>query len=339
MKTVSVDIVVYPGFRALEVVGPLTVFKQANDCLQQSKQAGGYSIQIAATAAGVVSSDIETQVVASKALGPAVAHTVIIPGTTDVSFLSLDTASELKLWLAREGHRAERIGALCVGTLLLAEAGLLNGRPAVTHWSFAKSLQSTHPHIQVEEGRLFNRHGNAWTCAGVTAGIDLALAFVEEDFGLQLATEVAKELVLFTKRPGAEPQLSAHLNHPRTISDSIERAKQWVLSNSHRRVRTADIAKAAAMSERNFVRVFQRETGRTPSEYLCEARFEAATRDLAGTSHPIKAIASRCGFGAYTSMRKVFLSRVGVSPRAYRVALGRGDVDDDLDLDTDGAAG
>ncbi|CAB3655855.1 GlxA family transcriptional regulator [Paraburkholderia rhynchosiae] len=327
MKTVSVDIVVYPGFRALEVVGPLTVFKQANDCLRQTNQAGGYSVQIAATGTGTVASDIDTHVFATKGLGPLVAHTVIIPGTTDVSFLGLETASELKLWLAREGHRAERIGALCVGTLLLAEAGMLNGRPAVTHWSFAKSLQLTHPHIQVEEGRLFTRHGNAWTCAGVTAGIDLALAFVEEDFGLQLATDVAKELVLFTKRPGAEPQLSAHLNHPRTICDSIERAKQWILSNSHQRVRTSDIAKAAAMSERNFVRVFRRETGRTPSEYLCDVRFEAATRDLAGTSHPIKTIASRSGFGTYTSLRKVFLERVGVSPRAYRLASGRADID------------
>jgi transcriptional regulator GlxA family with amidase domain len=337
MKTVTVDIVVYPGFRALEVVGPLAVFKQANECLRQSKQAGGYSVRIASTVVGVVTSDVETQVVASKLLGHALAHTVIIPGATDVSFPGLETASELKQWLAREGHKAARIGALCVGTLLLAEAGLLNGRPAVSHGSFAKTVQATHPHIEVEEGRLFDRHGNAWTCAGATAGIDLALAFVEEDFGSRIATDVAKELVLFTKRPGATPQLSAHLNRPRTTSDSVERARQWVLANSHRRIRTADIAKAAAMSERNFVRVFQRETGRTPSEYLCEARFEAAKRNLADTSDSIKAIACRCGFGSYTSMRKVFLARVSVSPRAYRVALGKAEVGDDPGAD--GASG
>ncbi|MES2257093.1 MAG: helix-turn-helix domain-containing protein [Pseudomonadota bacterium] len=314
----TVDLIVYPGFKAMEAVGPMSVFEYANLHLQRRGQGTGYDVRIASTQIGEVRSDTLMSLHASKILSPlALPDDAIIVGARHIE-AALQNASSIVDWVRAVSPRINRLAALCSGAFFLASAGILDGKRATTHWGVAARLQAEFPGIAVDADAIFVREGNLWTSAGVTAGIDLALAFVEEDFGRELALEVATEMVVYLKRPGGQSQFSSHLLVQRTARSSIREIQSWVLDNLHQRLSVTLLAQKAMMSERHFTRVFQQEVGLSTQEFIEACRFERATQLLADLALPIKSVAARSGFTDEAQMRRVFQKKLGITPKTYR---------------------
>jgi transcriptional regulator GlxA family with amidase domain len=224
----------------------------------------------------------------------------------------------LSVWLRKTAPRVRRVGAVCVGAFLLAEAGLLDGRRATAHWKFGRELARRYPAVRVEDEPLWVKDGNIYTSAGISASIDLALAWVEEDCGAGLAHEAARELVLFLRRPGGQPQLSVSLASQASEMTSIRELQIWIAEHVERRLSVEHLAERMAMSVRHFERVFTREVGTTPSQYLLQARVEAARRRLERTDRGLKEVAKAVGFGSADVMRRAFVRLLGITPRKYR---------------------
>ena len=259
---------------------------------------------------------------ATKALNLlALPHTAIIVGARDIED-AIAASPQIVEWVKTASSRLTRTAALCSGAFFLAAAGLLNGKRATTHWALAALLQTRHPEVIVDADCIFVREDTLWTSAGVTAGIDLTLALVEEDFGRDLALEVARDLVVYLKRPGGQSQFSVHLSSQRTEHQGISGLQIWLLANLDKRISIADMAARVLMSPRNLARVFQRETGMPPMAFVEQARVEAARRALEDDALPIKTIAVQVGFRTYDPMRKAFLKWLSVTPRAYRARFG-----------------
>ena len=334
----TITLVVYPGFKALEAIGPLSVFDYANVHLRQRGLPDGYAVQIAAAQRGPVPSDTLMQLDATLALAdwqaeaaPAL-DTVIVVGSRQIEQI-LAQSGELVQWLARTAPRIPRLVALCSGSFFLAQAGLLHDRRAATHWSVAPTLAKRFPRVQVDANAIYVRdtvrdawgERELWTSAGVTAGMDLALAVVEADLGHALALEVARDLVMYLKRPGGQSQFSVPLTAQATANRDIATVQQWVLSRLHEPVSVPDMARQAAMSERHFRRLFQQETGDSPSAFLETARLEAAKQLLETQTHwPLKTVAAQVGLGSEQALRHLFVKRIGISPLAYRERFGLG---------------
>jgi transcriptional regulator GlxA family with amidase domain len=221
-------------------------------------------------------------------------------------------------WLRRIAPNVRRLGAVCVGSFLLAEAGLLNGKRATSHWRFNKELAQRYPTVKVGSELVWVKDENIYTSAGISAGIDLALAWVEEDCGAAIAQEVARELVLFLRRSGAQKQLSVTLSAQASEMNAIQELQLWIMENLRRRLSVQILADRVAMSVRNFERVFTRELGKTPSQYILQARVEAARHSLERTALGLKQIAAACGFGSADVMRRSFARLVGITPNQYR---------------------
>jgi transcriptional regulator GlxA family with amidase domain len=228
----------------------------------------------------------------------------------------------LSAWLKKMAVEVRRLGAVCVGVFLLAEAGLLNGRRATTHWKFGRELATRYPRVHVEHDPLWVKDGNIYTSAGISAGIDLALAWVEEDCGAALAHEAARELVLFLRRPGGQPQLSVSLASQASEMSSIRELQIWIAEHLETRLSVEDLAGRMSMSVRNFERVFTREVGTTPSQFVLQMRVEAARRLLERTDGGLKHVASTAGFGGVDLMRRAFVRLLGITPRRYRELAG-----------------
>jgi transcriptional regulator GlxA family with amidase domain len=224
----------------------------------------------------------------------------------------------LSAWLKKMAGDVRRLGAVCVGAFLLAEAGLLNGRRATAHWKFGGELAARYPGVRVEHEPLWVKDGNIYTSAGFSAGIDLALAWVEEDCGAGLAHEAARELVLFLRRPGGQPQVSVSLASQASEMTSIRELQIWIAEHLETRLSVEDLADRMAMSVRNFERVFTREVGTTPSQYVLQMRVEAARRMLERSDGGLKQVASAAGFSSVDVMRRAFVRLLGISPRRYR---------------------
>jgi transcriptional regulator GlxA family with amidase domain len=207
---------------------------------------------------------------------------------------------------------------VCVGAFLLAEAGLLTGRRATADWKFGRELAKRYPEVRVEHDPLWVKDGKIYTSAGISAGIDLALAWVEEDCGAGLAHEAARELVLFLRRPGGQPQLSVSLASQASEMTSIRELQIGIAEHLATRLSVEGLADRMAMSVRNFERVFTREVGTTPSQYVLQMRVEAARRQLERTDRGLKQVASAFGFGSVDVMRRAFVRRLGITPRRYR---------------------
>lgn len=316
--TRTVDIVVYPGFKAMEAIGPMSVFEYANLHLARRNQPPGYDVCIASTRAGSVPSDTQMSLQASKVLSPlALPDDVIVVGARHIQ-LALSESAAIIEWVAAVAPRIKRLVALCSGAFFLAAAGVLDGKRATTHWSVAERLQQDFPTVSVEPDAIFIRAGNLWTSAGVTAGIDLALALVEEDFGRELALLVATEMVVYLKRPGGQSQFSSHLLSERTAKPNIREIQNWILENLGQRHSVAQLAQRAMMSERHFARVFQQETGLSTQEFIEVCRFERATQLLAELALPFKTVAARAGFSDEDHMRRVFQKKLCITPKLYR---------------------
>lgn len=221
-------------------------------------------------------------------------------------------------WLRRTAPGCRRVASVCSGAFLLAKAGLLDGRRVTTHWASCDALQRRYPAITVDPDPIFVRDGNVWTSAGVTAGIDLALALVEDDLGPETALEVARWLVLFVQRPGGQAQFSAQLGGQLAERDALRDLQRWIADNLAGDLTVPALAERVGMSPRNFARVFQREVGATPAAYVEGVRLERARLALESTPATVEEIARHCGFGTVETLRRTFARRLGVSPSEYR---------------------
>jgi len=222
---------------------------------------------------------------------------------------------ELFDWLRRVAPRLRRLGSVCVGSFLLAEAGLLNGRRATSHWKFNKELARRYPKVKVASEPVWVKDENIYTSAGISAGIDLALAWVEEDCGNGIAAEVARELVLFLRRPAGQAQLSVSLAAQANEMKSIQELQVWIAEHLHRQLSLEFLAERVAMSVRNFERVFAREVGMSPARYVRQVRVEAAQRMMDRSDKGLEQIAVSCGFSSADLMRRAFLRTLGATPR------------------------
>ncbi len=319
-----VIVVVVPPVDELDLVGPLQVFGSVNRLAGRNI----YRIEVV-TAANRLTVEGEGGVLSFLARQ----HFSRVTGECDSVLLvcGLSTRSvrdaALSAWLKKMANEARRLGAVCVGSFLLAEAGLLTGRRATTHWKFGRELAARYPGIRVEHEPLWVKDGNIYTSAGISAGIDLALAWVEEDCGAGLAHEAARELVLFLRRPGGQPQVSVSLASQSSEMNSMRELQIWIAEHLQARLSVEDLADRMAMSVRNFERVFTREVGTTPSQYVLQIRVEAARRHLERTDRGLKQVASAAGFGSVEVMRRAFVRVLGLTPRRYRV-LGKAPVAD-----------
>jgi transcriptional regulator GlxA family with amidase domain len=308
-------VVAVPPIDELDLVGPLQVFNSVNRLASRTI----YTIEVV-TSGDRLTVEGEGGVLSFVARD----HFSKVEGICDSVLLvcGLSTRSvrdaALSAWLRKMAAGVRRLGAVCVGSFLLAEAGLLNGRRATTHWRFGRELAKRHPEVRVEHDPLWVRDGNIYTSAGISAGIDLALAWVEEDCGAALAHEAARELVLFLRRPGGQPQVSVSLAAQASEMASIRELQIWIAEHIGSRLSVEDLADRMSMSVRNFERVFTREVGATPSHYVLRTRVEAARRHLERSNGGLKHVASMAGFGSVDVMRRAFVRLLGITPRRYR---------------------
>jgi transcriptional regulator GlxA family with amidase domain len=311
-------VVVVPPVEELDLVGPMQVLSAANR-LSGKKV---YSIEIV-TNAKDLTVEGEGGVLSFLAQG----RLQDVKGKIDSALLVCGVATRLardpalSAWLKNVSPAIRRLGAVCVGSFLLAEAGLLNGKRATTHWKFGRELAKRYPKVRVETEPIWVKDGNIYTSAGNSAGIDLALAWVEEDCGGAIAQALARELVLFLRRHGDQEQLSVSLASQASEMRSIQELQIWMADNLHQELSVQALAERAAMSVRNFERVFTREVGSAPSRYVAQLRVEAARRHLAQTEKSIDQIAASCGFGSADLMRRAFVRTLGVTPTRYRKSV------------------
>jgi transcriptional regulator GlxA family with amidase domain len=308
-------VVIVPPVDELDLVGPLQVFNSVN------RLAGRpiYTIEIV-TNTNQMKVDGEGGVLTFIARH----HFNKVKGACDSVLLVCGLGSRsvrdaaMSAWLRKMVVAVRRLGAVCVGSFLLAEAGLLNGRRATTHWRFGRELAARYPRVLVEHEPLWVKDGNIYTSAGISAGIDLALAWVEEDCGAALAHEAARELVLFLRRPGGQPQVSVSLASQASEMASMRELQIWIAEHLEAKLSVEDLAGRMSMSVRNFERVFTREVGTTPSQYVLQVRVEAARRLLERTDGGLKQVASAAGFGSVDVMRRAFIRLLAITPRRYR---------------------
>jgi len=311
-----IDVLTFPGVQLLDVTGPVQVFASANDIVEDMGGARPYRLRLMAQDRGGVAATagVELAVEPLSRRGEAL-DTLIVAGGPGVEAAA---ASPVLLdWLRQRATEARRVASVCTGAFLLAAAGILDGRRATTHWKFSASLAQRFPAIRVEADPIFLCDGSVWTSAGVTAGIDLALALVEEDLGRSVALAVARYLVVFLKRPGGQAQFSAALALQVT-DDRFGALHDWIDGHLASDLSLSVLAEQAGMSERSFSRHYAQATGQTPARAIERLRVEAGRRLLSESRTPVKRIAQRCGFGSEETMRRSFLRLLAVTPQDYR---------------------
>jgi transcriptional regulator GlxA family with amidase domain len=307
-----VVILAFDDVQPLDVVGPAEVFSTA-----ALIKPPGYSVEVVAPSAEPIRSS-SVRLVPDRPIsacrGPI--DTLICAGGTGVRNAASD--ERVIRWLRAAAGRSRRTASVCTGAFLLARAGLLDGKRATTHWSACAALRRRHPEIQVQPDPTFVQDGSVYTSAGVTAGMDLALALVDEDLGRDVALETARWLVLFLRRPGGQSQFSAQLAAQAAEREPLQELQAWIPDNLDADLSVPALARRVAMSERNFARAFKQEVGMTPAAYVETSRVERARIALESGSEPVELIARHTGFGTVETMRRAFRRRLGVSPADYR---------------------
>jgi transcriptional regulator GlxA family with amidase domain len=303
-----VVVVAFPDVQSLDVVGPSEVFSTA----------GPYSVEVVAPDAEPFFMSNGMQVIPAAAMadvrGPV--DTLVIAGGEGTRRAATD--QRVIDWVRSAAKRSRRVTSVCTGAFVLAQAGLLDGRRATTHWQWCDTLARMFPAVQVDGDAIFVADGSVYTSAGVTAGIDLALALVEEDLGSQVARDVAQHLVVFLRRPGGQSQFSSQLAALPAGYEPLRELQAWVPANVSADLSVTALAERVAMSPRNFARTFRRQTGMTPGAYVESVRVEQARIALESSDAPVEQIALQCGFGTVETMRRAFHRRLGVGPAAYR---------------------
>ncbi|NVI86701.1 GlxA family transcriptional regulator [Actinomadura sp. BRA 177] len=304
-----VAFVIYDGFQALDLTGPHEVFQHT----------GRYECLLVGPEAGPVRSSSGLPVHAGSGIRDVPAQsvdTLVVAGGTGIDRAREDAA--LVSWVAEVAKTARRVASVCSGALLLAETGALDGRRVTTHWGRERQLRTEYPRLDVDCDPIFIRDGHIWTSAGVTAGMDLALALVEDDHGRDVAHAVARELVMFLRRPGSQSQFSVPLWSGQPATDPIRVAVESVQADPGARHSIADLAGRSGLSARHLQRRFTAEIGVPPAAYVERVRIEAARRVLAEGDEPVETLARRLGFGTGETLRRAFHRHVGVAPSDYR---------------------
>jgi transcriptional regulator GlxA family with amidase domain len=320
----QVVIVAMSGNMLLNFAGPADVFTNANKCLSLSGSKAGYDVLIASpTIDKKVSSstgiEIVCQYCAMEIKTPI--DTLIVAGN-DFQALKKPEYVDFYNWLSFiNENNARRIGSVCGGAFALAEAGLLNGKKATTHWQLSDRLKRDYPLVDVDTTAFYTNDGHIYTSGGVSSGIDLALALVEEDHGKDIATQVARKLVFYLSRPGFQVQF-ANLLPIYESSNIAQKLHDWFVKNLHEQLDVARVAEHLNMSPRNFTRVFHKQTGLPPAKFIEKIRVETARKYLEDTNMSIESIAEKCGLGGLVSMRRTFLRHLMTTPSDYRRTFG-----------------
>ncbi len=314
MEPRDVVCIVFPDLQGLDLLGPAEVFAAAN----QEVDRIAYRTRVAATAAGPLRSMSGVSVVADEDIASVrgAIDTLLVVGGDGTYGAVAD--AHLVHHVTRLAQRSRRVASVCSGAFVLAQAGLLDGRRATTHWRVCALLARSFPRIDVDPDPIYVRDGDVWTSAGVTAGMDLALALVEDDLGRDVALAIARRLVLFLRRPANQSQFSAPLLAQTAERDGIREAQHRVTEHPEGDCSVAALARAAAMSERNFARCFTAEVGVTPARYVERVRVETARRLLEDTEDSVETVAAAAGFGTAETMRRTFLRLLRTNPTEYR---------------------
>lgn len=315
-----IALLAFPRVQLLDVAGPADVFAEA---ARQLGDPRAYQVQVIAAEPGMLktSCGLRLAVDACFASHRGRIDTLLVAGSPSAEQAAADPA--LQRWLRAQAGRVRRLGSVCSGAFVLAGAGLLDGRRVTTHWNAAGRLASAHPRTSVEPDAIYVKDGPLYTSAGVTAGMDLALALVEEDHGRELALRVARELVMFLKRPGGQSQFSAHLAAQAADKSAVRALQEYILANLRADLSVPALAREANMSERNFARVFRAEAGVTPAQFVETARIDAARRLVEESDLPLKTLADAVGYANEDGLRRAFTRRLGVPPREYRRQFAR----------------
>ncbi|MFB8007405.1 GlxA family transcriptional regulator [Nocardia sp. NPDC056000] len=321
----TVVFVVYEGMQLVELAGPMDVFVFVNALVEREEyrlitaSPGGRAIK----AAGGLTLAVEHSLHELAASAAEIDTLVVVGG-----WISGPVSAEVVCELPALARKSRRVTSVCSGALLLAAAGLLDGYRATTHWGTTERLARTYPRVTVEPDRIFVHDRNRWTSAGVSAGIDLALALVEDDHGRELAQEIARAFVVFTRRSGGQAQFSAQLRAQPARTPAIRAVQQWLPDHLDADLSVAMLAERAGMSERHFARAFRLETGSTPAAFVEDLRIEAGRRLLESTELTITAIARAVGYRHGETLHRVFTRRLSTTPERYRRHFAAGTAED-----------
>lgn len=308
----------YPDVQILDVTGPLEVFSRAARWMQDHGVRGdlAYRVEIVAPRAGAFATSSGMRLVAERAFREVTgADTLLVAGGR--GHAAAGALPSLLAWLRRMASRVTRFGSVCTGALILSASGLLDGRRATTHWAYLDELKRSVGNGLCHDA-IYTRDGNLYTSAGVTAGMDMALAMLEEDHGRAVALAVARELVLFLKRPGGQSQFSDYLAAQFSEDAGLRGLQLWMLEHLDEDLTVPRLAEKIAMSERSFARHFVEGVGVAPGHYVRQIRITEARRKLEQTDLTLQQVARRCGFGTAETLRRSFISALGVTPGAYR---------------------
>lgn len=316
-NALCVVVLAHEHMNVLDLTGPVQTLFTANQ-RGAGKSFAGYDIVVASEPGGLVttSSGLQVMTVSLASLAGRSIDTLIAPGGCKGDEYRVSPG--LVAWVGERAPNVRRLCSVCTGAFLLAATGQLDGRRVATHWEWAARLQARHPKVVVDHDRIFVRDGQVWTSAGVTAGIDLTLALIEQDYGHKLAIETARQLVVFVKRSGGQSQFSAPLAAQASESDRFVELHAWVAAHLDHDLRVERLAEQVRMSPRTFARAYHAKCGTTPAKMVETLRLEAARRSLEETALPLKRIAAMTGHVDEQNLRRVFQRRLGVSPGDYR---------------------
>ena len=308
----------YPGIQLLDVTGPLEVLAAASEAVALRGSGRGYVLEIVGPEPGLVRASSGLRIGVDRVYEdlPEQIDTLIVAG-------GIGVAAALRAPRVREcvrvaAARSRRVCSVCTGAFLLAAEGLLDGRRATTHWNSVEAFARRFPEVEVDPDAIYVRDGEVWTSAGVTAGLDLALALVEDDLDRSLALEVSRRMVFFLKRPGGQSQFSALLAGQFADRDPLRDLQAWVVEHPEVAHTVEALASRVAMSPRHFSRVFSDQVGQSPARYVERVRVEAARRRLEESLQTVDEVASEVGFGSSETMRRAFVRQIGVAPSLYR---------------------
>lgn len=319
-KPHTVAIPIFPNLQSLDAVGPGQVFGSANQLIGRE----AYRIRLVATNAGAVATTAGFALHAEglRAVPAKSVDTLIVPGGDDVGVRDALADKALMRWITAAANEAKRTCSVCSGAFLLAATGVLEGKRVATHWSAATDLQRLFPNIAVDAEAIYVNEGKFWTSAGVTTGVDMSLALVEQDHGRDLAMAVARQLVVYMRRPGHQTQFSATLNAQSVADDRLAKLAAWIEANLSKRLDVETLAEKAAMSPRTFHRHVREELGVSPARFVEAVRLDAARRLLDERTMDLAQVANRAGFSGPDHLIRAFARRFGVTPAAYRQVHG-----------------
>jgi transcriptional regulator GlxA family with amidase domain len=307
-----------PPASGVDVIGPLEAFGIASRMVQESSGRRGYESELVTNSADLaLTTNSGVKILAHK-------HYSELRGKIDTLLIAGGAGTRgprdpaLLSWLRKMSKQARRICSICTGAYLLADAGVLEGKRATTHWKFVESFARQHPGVAWDPNPIFVKDGSVYTSAGISAGMDLALALIEEDYGSALALDVARYMVVFLRRPGSQAQFSVAMTAQAAERKSLQALQVWIAENLAKDLSVETLAARVAMSARNFARVFAQELGNTPARYIEQVRVEAARTLLASTDDSVDQIANRCGFSSAELLRRCFLRQFKVAPSQYR---------------------